>query len=177
MQLDIYNAANHNAVHYKLPVIPVKQHLVKDYINTRGQVTLLWQRLRRPILEKAALTHTDKRILYGLHHTKSLTKRELARRLVLEDSSLTRSLARLEQRKLICRISSEQDKRCVLLQLTPTGHTLANQILADSTKLAQTLLGDISETDLQKALEVTQQFQAAMEKQLRQNTQSSKEEM
>lgn len=140
--------------------------LIQTFIDTWGQAALLWQRLRRPILEREQLTQTDKRILYGLYRLKQATKKELAQSVVLEHSSLTRSLDRLEQKGLIARISSEEDKRYVELSLTQAGLTKTQIIKKRSLELAKHLFSEVSDNKIRQASDTIKIFQHAMEKML-----------
>ncbi len=144
----------------------VNEKSIQTFVDTWGQAALLWQRLRRPIFEKEQLTQTDKRILYGLYRLKQATKKELAQHVVLEHSSLTRSLDRLEQKKLITRTSSQEDKRFVKLSLTQSGRAKTQSIKKQSLKLAKKLFSKISENKIKQATGTIKAFQQAMENML-----------
>ena len=94
---------------------------IQDFSDSLGQLILLWQRIRRDILMTENVTPADKRILYGLYRGGEMTKSELAKAIVLEHSSLTRSVIRLEKNGLLSRITSESDHRYVQLSLTEKG--------------------------------------------------------
>ena len=66
--------------------------------NELGGMLLMWQRFHRPILHKHGVTPADKRILYGLGGVESISKNDLAKKVVLENSSLTRSIDRLRKK-------------------------------------------------------------------------------
>ncbi len=136
--------------------------LIQSFIETWGQTVLLWQRLARPRLERAHLTQTDKRILYGLYGVKEITKKELAQRVVLEHSSLTRSLDRLEERGLITRVTQKEDKRYVKLSLTQQGRSTIRSVKRESFKLAQDLLSGATEKNIKQSIEVLEKFKNAM---------------
>ncbi len=137
--------------------------IIKEFIDTWGQAVLLWQRLRRPILENEQLTPTDKRILYGLYRMKQATKKELAQRVVLEHSSLTRSLDRLVEKGLVARIASKDDKRFVQLSLTKSGLAKTQSIKSQSLELAKELFSGITAENIKQSSGVIKQFQSAME--------------
>lgn len=142
------------------------EKVIQSFVDTWGQAALLWQRLRRPILEKEHLTQTDKRILYGLYRLKEATKKELAQRVVLEHSSLTRSLDRLEEKSWIARVNCKEDKRYVKLSLTHSGLAKTQSIKKQSTKLAKKLFSEISENKLKQTTATIKTFQQAMENML-----------
>ncbi len=136
---------------------------IETFMDVWGQSVLLWQRLRRPILASEKVTQADKRILYGLHRVKEVAKKELAQRVVLEHSSLTRSLERLEKKGLIKRDVSQDDKRFIKLSLTQAGLKKVRVIKMRSLKLLKTLLSDTLTKDLKQTNKVIKQFKAAME--------------
>lgn len=128
-----------------------------------GQTVLLWQRLRRPILIEEGITHADKRIFYGLYHTQEVTKKELAKRVVLEHSSLTRSLERLEKQDFIKRVTNPDDRRSIQLSLTEKGFKKVTRIKSRSRKLFKTMLSGIPNDELEQAMKAFQQLKNAME--------------
>lgn len=137
--------------------------LIETFTDVWGQSVLLWQRLRRPILVSEKVTQADKRILYGLYRVKEVTKKELAQLVVLEHSSLTRSLERLEKKGLIKRNVSRNDKRFIKLSLTQDGLKKVKVIKERSLKLLKTLLSDALTKDLKQTNKVIKQFKTAME--------------
>ncbi len=143
---------------------------IQSFSDTWGQTILLWQRLRRPILQNKALTHTDKRILYGLYKLGSVTKKELAQQIVLEHSSLTRPLDRLESRGLIERNGSDTDKRFILLNLTTNGKNITCDIKKESRELLTQLLSQTNDSELEQTTAMMEKFQSAMEVMLDEQT-------
>lgn len=120
----------HNALHYNAvrAIVPLMDDDIEQLMQCWGRNILLWQRIMRPILEQNDVTPADKRILYGLFKAGSITKTDLAEKVILEGSSLTRSLQRLaKQGMLICN-SLDADRRCVLLKLTPQGNDKVKKI-------------------------------------------------
>ncbi len=122
--------------------------------STWGQNILLWMRLHRPILQQHNVTATDKRILYGLSNHSGISKNQLAKEIVLTESSLTRSLDRLEKQNLIQRLTDKDDKRFVELKLTPQGITKVKAIKKSALQLLKTASTNIKEEDLQTTLDV-----------------------
>lgn len=68
-----------------------------------------------------SLTLTQLHCLKKLQH-ESVTAGELARRLGIQAASLTRVLGRLESQGLVVRSTGQEDRRTVVVSLTPSGH-------------------------------------------------------
>lgn len=136
---------------------------LETFSDNFGQVVLLWQRLRRPILENEHVTPADKRILYGLFRVQEITKRDLAKIIVLEHSSLTRSLDRLVSQGLVARKAASDDKRYIKLSLTETGRKKVKRIRRRSLALLKEVLPNISEQELKQIAEFFGELKASME--------------
>jgi DNA-binding MarR family transcriptional regulator len=61
-------------------------------------------------------------LLLELSEVPSMTQRALAERLVADKSTVSRSLASLDRRGWVRRTPHAEDRRVLLLQLTPAGH-------------------------------------------------------
>ncbi len=80
------------------------------------------------LLEPDGLTHAQWVPLLKLHTGEASTPAELARVCYLDAGSMTRMLDRLEAKGFVRRARSEQDRRVVLLELTPQGRATAARI-------------------------------------------------
>ncbi len=147
----------------------MNKQTIEEFIDAWSQSILLWQRLRRPLLALKKLTNTDKRILFGIAKHGKLTKKDLAKIMVLEHSSLTRSLDRLEERGLLVRHSDPSDRRFVSLSLTASGKKMAQSLRQQSLDLAESLLSNISTKNLRQAIDVMNEFQLALIEKLEEN--------
>ena len=92
-----------------------------EFGDTFGQLILLWLSQLRDICAEEDVTPTEKRLLYGLFRFPKLTKKELAKIVVLEQSSVSRALDSLELRGYVARITSPSDRRYIQLSLTSSG--------------------------------------------------------
>ena len=86
-----------------------------------GHGLLLLQGIYKTILKRENVTPAQKRILYGLDRYGSMTKKELAKAVVLDPSALTRAMQRLEMQQYIRRDIDVNDKRYIQLELTDKG--------------------------------------------------------
>lgn len=136
--------------------------LIQQFSDSWGQAILLWQRLRRPILINHQLTPTDKRILYGLYRHGPCSKKALAKYIVLEHSSLTRSLDRLQQQKFISRSISLTDNRCIELSLTAAGRRKVLSVKKQSLMQLKKVQSGISSPQLQQSTALMDQLRINM---------------
>jgi DNA-binding MarR family transcriptional regulator len=141
----------------------MKNNEIQKFSDSWGQAILLWQRLRRPILQQQQVMPADKRILYGLHRHGPCSKKALAKYIVLEHSSLTRSLDRLEQKRFITRLIDAQDNRYVELNLTTAGVKKVLAIKQQSLLQLKKALGDISLQDVKQATRLMEKLKVNME--------------
>jgi len=72
----------------------------------------------------------------------------LAERLVSRAPDVTRMLDKLEDRKLLTRTRSSEDRRTVLVKLTPAGAALLDRIAAPLRECHERQLGHLSDGDL-----------------------------
>lgn len=88
----------------------------------------------------------------ALHHLSSaagqkLRRVDLAQRLALSPSGVTRLLAPLERRGIVAREESGHDARATYAVLTRSGRTLAQNAAATLDSIAESILGSMSKTD------------------------------
>ncbi|MFG3223724.1 MarR family winged helix-turn-helix transcriptional regulator [Kitasatospora sp. NPDC048194] len=79
-------------------------------------------------LRPLGLTPAQAEVLEVLADHQPVTLAALGRLLVCEQGSPSRLVESLVQRDLVSRVPHEQDKRAVLLELTPAGQSLAAQL-------------------------------------------------
>ncbi len=101
----------------------------------------LYALFHRPVAKRSLLTPESLGVLEHLRLAGPLTVGEAARHMERAQSVMSEIVARLEAKKLLCRLRDERDSRRVLVWLTPAGHHLLEQqaqILC-STRLAAAL--------------------------------------
>lgn len=103
------------------------------YLSKRATQSVLLHVDRR--LAEHDLTHAQWLPLYKLAMGHCATMAELARDTSLDPAAITRALDRLEAKGLLRRERSQQDRRVVLLVLTPEGREAA--------KVVPTVLADV----------------------------------
>ena len=130
---------------------------IEQLMQCWGKNMLLWQKIMRPILANNSVTPADKRILYGLFQAGAITKNQLAAKVILEGSSLTRSLQRLAKTGLLTCTCFNEDKRCVLLNLTPAGTKKVKKIKQEAYAAFKSAL-QTSVADARTTLKVMRQL-------------------
>jgi DNA-binding MarR family transcriptional regulator len=69
--------------------------------------------------------------------------RQLATRLGVAESTVTRLVDRLEAARLVKRVASPPDRRCVVAELTPSGRRLAEELEASRRSYLAEILGTL----------------------------------
>jgi len=112
------------------------------YLLNRATLAIL--PLFTPILKEHDLSLAGWRILAALHKSNVLRVRELLHITGLEPPTLSRTLAGLEQRKLVVRTPSDTDARGVLVEATPEGIALADALIPHAIAMQKEALHDFS---------------------------------
>lgn len=89
------------------------------------QVTTLWQRALKPVLEKAGLSHAQFVIMavlcWLMEHEQNTNQVDIARMSKLDKMTISKGLRKLEQEKLIKRTEDPNDTRAKQVKLTAKG--------------------------------------------------------
>ncbi|RXF75142.1 MarR family winged helix-turn-helix transcriptional regulator [Hansschlegelia zhihuaiae] len=86
--------------------------------------SLAINRVYKPLLDELGLTYPQYLAMLVLWEDDALTVKEIADRLMLESSTLTPLLKRLEAAGFVARRRSEEDERQVVIRLTDEGRAL-----------------------------------------------------
>jgi DNA-binding MarR family transcriptional regulator len=95
---------------------------------------------------------------------KALTIGELAERLLLERSSVSRLIDNLEKNGFVSRALNEENRREVLVSLTNKGRNSLQKVREQSLHYYESILEDVSEYDQQQILTGFKLFTKALEK-------------
>jgi DNA-binding MarR family transcriptional regulator len=90
-----------------------------------------------------------------------LTPTEISDAMHLTSGSMTSLLDTLERRGLIRRLAHDDDRRKVLIEVTPDGEEVLDQTLPTIQILARTLLEDLTEKEQETLLRLLRKVQAA----------------
>ncbi|WKY47171.1 MarR family transcriptional regulator [Eubacteriaceae bacterium ES3] len=110
------------------------------------------------ILKEVGITRAQWSVLYFLGKTESNNQKELVAFLKTKPSSTTRLLDRMERDGWIMRQLNLNDRREMILLLTPKGQEIRNQCLPLGQEFSNQITKDISETDLQTFYRVFDQL-------------------
>ena len=78
----------------------------------------------RPLLDKLDLTYTQYITMMVLWEEKSVSVKELGKRLYLDSGTLTPVLKSLEAKGFVRRFRSREDERVLIAEITPEGEAL-----------------------------------------------------
>lgn len=105
-------------------------------------------------VEKHDLTLTEFGVLEALLHQGPLTHGDIADRVLLANSSMTYVVDKLEDRGLLRRRQSEEDRRVKLAELTTEGRTTIEAAFSEHAALLKDLMGDLSLEEKRSAASV-----------------------
>jgi DNA-binding MarR family transcriptional regulator len=121
-------------------------------------------------LEPSGLTNAQWAPLFKLHNGCASTVAELARECDHDAGATTRLLDRLEAKGLCQRVRSQEDRRVVHIELTPSGKLAAQEIPAVLSKVQNAYLAGFSREEwqtlksyLRRILDTAQSLQAKKE--------------
>ncbi len=82
------------------------------------------------ILKDAGVRESEWRVLASLSHSDGMRMSELERHVLIEQSTLSRTIGRMEQKSLVLRKADPTDGRAQLLALSPEGQTVSDALIA-----------------------------------------------
>ena len=98
-----------------------------------------------PLLERIDLTYTQYIVMMYFWEFEGGTARDLSHRLLLDPSTLTPVLKKLEQKGFIARRRSDEDERSVRITLTDAGRALQDKALCVPAQMGKCL--DLTEDE------------------------------
>jgi DNA-binding MarR family transcriptional regulator len=123
--------------------------VLEEFLGIRRAVALWESRTDAQLGAVHGLGLSDFAALYNLVEAPGgrLRRVDLARRLALTPSGVTRLLGPLERRGIVAREQSGSDARATYAVLTRSGKTLVKDATATVTAIAESILGSLSERD------------------------------
>lgn len=97
---------------------------------------------------------SDFMILEALLHKGPLTITEIQDKILLATGSMTAAVDRVENKGLIVRKTTKQDRRARILELTPEGRTVAKQAFRKHTKDLDDVMSVLSESEMETLREL-----------------------
>ncbi len=130
-----------------LPALPIEEILLSRLIVILGRhISATYDRLLRP----HGLTESDFRVLAALFSQVDgrASPGDLCASIAHSPANMTRISDALVERGLITRVSSEQDRRRMVLQITPKGTALLHEFLPVTSGLARAACACLSQEEM-----------------------------
>lgn len=115
---------------------------LEDYLPYRFSTLAeaMSRRLAVRYIDKHGLTQSEWRVLHVLSHGDALTTQEMIALASLDRVRASRASASLEEKGFLARVTHPRDRRAHLLQLTPRGLRLYEEIAPVAAEVQQFLL-------------------------------------
>ena len=122
---------------------------LQELLGIRRTVSLWQNRIDAELGAIHGLSLSDLAALHHLAEAASgrLRRVDLAQRLALTPSGVTRLLGPLERRRIVSREEDGHDARATYALLTPSGKQLVKEATATLTALAESILGSLPDRD------------------------------
>jgi DNA-binding MarR family transcriptional regulator len=135
--------------------VPAQFYIPGDYC-AEDSVAYLMKRVLASFVQQAEirlephdLTHAQWQPLFKLRRARTMTVAELARELQMDAGAMTRLLDRLEKKGLCKRVRSTEDRRVVMVELTPDGEAAAELVPGVLSEVLNSHLAGFSKTEWQ----------------------------
>lgn len=130
----------------------------------RAQVSVMRHLTAMPEFKRLSLREYD--VLFNLRNCPGGTSRlvDLNKHLLISQPSLSRMVARLEERGLVSRISDPSDQRAMLISLTDRGREVQRDIGREHVRHLHDLLGTaLSEEEFDQLQQLCSKLRAAID--------------
>jgi DNA-binding MarR family transcriptional regulator len=114
-------------------------------------------------LRSHGLIYSDYAVLCLLRFSGALSPKRLNAYLAITSGGLTKTIQRLEKKKLVRREPDPNDGRGTSISLTKQGERMATQLLADDVKAHEKLLGDLGRGERKRIATALRQLLDAFE--------------
>lgn len=104
-------------------------------------------------LESRGLTRARASALWQISHRDTITQRELADALKVTPRNVTTLIDGLEKTGFVKRRDHPNDRRAILLDLTPSGKEIADRLKRETQELAKALFAGLSPAKLEQFVE------------------------
>jgi len=112
---------------------------------------------------KFGVSSVEFKCMRTLSDQQRITVNQLAKRLSLTSSRITRIIDGLVAKKLVVREGGESDRRVYFLSLTPSGKKLSEQLIASYQKIHEEILANIPEQYQNNMIESLEVLNRAVE--------------
>lgn len=109
---------------------------------------------------KIGITLTQSKVIFSLYLNSGITQRELADKIGIESPTLVPIIDKMEEDGYVKRKSDTQDRRIKRVYTTPKTDSLWNSMIECATHLRKIYVKDVSEQEVQSALEIIKKITA-----------------
>ncbi|MXY32743.1 MAG: MarR family transcriptional regulator [Boseongicola sp. SB0664_bin_43] len=118
----------------------------------------LMRRGRDAEAERLRVSVDEWRLLFVLNRGGSQPSIRIAEAALMDRGTVSRSVARLESRGLVYRLSDATDRRVAVVNLTEAGAVVADQVAAFMLGRELEMIGELTEEEWQAWLSITDKF-------------------
>jgi DNA-binding MarR family transcriptional regulator len=135
-------------------------------VKIAEEISLIMPRISRKIVADlfriVDIPHAQLFVLMMLFHEGPCRTCDIGRELKVSAPTVTGIVDRLEKSGYVKRVSSKDDRRTVMVELTAKGSTVANKLRATVVKRWAEILGKIPARDAQKYVEILRRIKEAL---------------
>lgn len=127
---------------------------VKQIIETIIYLYTEGRRITKELARRAQLTGPQLTVVKILEQIGDLSLSELSERIRAQNSTVTGIIDRMEREGLVVRERSKEDRRVVIIRLTPKGAQLAEDIPVEPMRVFQTALSSLTKDEMRELLRI-----------------------
>lgn len=105
-------------------------------------VSRLITKAYKPYLDEMDITYPQYLVLMVLWESKKLTVNQITEKLLLNTNTISPLLKRMEKMELLHRTRSQEDERCVIIEITKKGESLKTKAKPIPDKLLKILVNE-----------------------------------
>lgn len=125
-----------------------KPELIQEIVRRQRQLNRALSQSNPDVWMGLSLTIAQVKSLFFIADTGKVNFRKLADALKVTPSNVTGIVDRLVEKELVSRTENQEDRRMLILQLTPRGKALINNLRQQRAVQVAAILKDLSEEDL-----------------------------
>jgi DNA-binding MarR family transcriptional regulator len=125
-----------------------KTELIQEIVRRQRQINRALSQNNPDVWMGLSLTIAQVKSLFFIADAGKVNFRKLANALKVTPSNVTGIVDRLVERDLVSRTENQEDRRMLILQLTPRGKALIDNLRQQRAVQIAAILKDISEEDL-----------------------------
>ncbi|MBP1950193.1 MarR family winged helix-turn-helix transcriptional regulator [Virgibacillus litoralis] len=111
------------------------------------------ERIKKDI-KSYGVSITEFTILEALYHKGDLTVNQICDAVLINSGSMTYVIDKLQQRGLLERITSEEDRRVIHVRITNQGKKLMDDIFPQHEKVIEKVFEDVSPEELESVIDI-----------------------